>query len=98
VLWLSHLRWFDRQGKQLDDVGQPGTYTYTDLALSPDETRLAAAKIDPKLAQGEMGIWLLDLLRGVSTRFTFDLAPDSAPVWSPDGSRVAFAAYRAGGV
>lgn len=51
--WLSHFRWFDRQGKQLGDVGQSGTYSYTDLALSPDGTRLAASKIDPKVAQGE---------------------------------------------
>ena len=96
ALWLSQLSWFDRQGKQLGHAEQPGTYSYTDFALSPDGKRLAASKIDPR-SGGETGIWLLDLLRGVSTRFTFDQAPDSAPVWSRDGSRVAFAAYRAGG-
>ena len=65
--------------------------------MSPDGTRLATSKIDPRVAEGETGIWLLDLLRGVSTRLTFDLSPDSAPVWSPDGTRVAFNALRAGG-
>jgi eukaryotic-like serine/threonine-protein kinase len=85
-----------RQGKQLGYAEQPGTYSYYDFALSPDGKRLAGSKIDPR-AGGETGIWLLDLLRGVSTRFTFDQAPDSAPVWSPDSSRVAFAASRAGG-
>ena len=96
--WLSRLSWFNRQGKQLGNTGEPGTYSYTDLALSPDGTRLAAARIDPNKA-GDVaeGVWLLDLLRGVGTRFTFDKTPDSAPVWSPDGSRVAFAAFRVGG-
>jgi Tol biopolymer transport system component len=98
TLWLSQLSWFNRQGKKLGNAGPPGTYSYLDFALSPDGTRLAAAKIDPRVAEGETGIWLLDLLRGVSTRFTFDLSPNSAPVWSPDGSRVAFAVQRAGGL
>jgi eukaryotic-like serine/threonine-protein kinase len=96
ALWLSRFIWFDRQGKQLGNTGEPETYSYTDLALSPDGTRLAATRIDPKVAGGEGGIWLLDLIRGVSTRFTFDISPDSAPVWSPDGRRVAFAAFRGG--
>ena len=33
----------------------------------------------------------------MSTRFTFDPTPDSAPVWSPDGTQVAFSALRTGG-
>ena len=51
ALWLSRLSWFDRQGKMLGNAGEPGTYAYTDLALSPDGTRLAAAKIDPKVGR-----------------------------------------------
>jgi hypothetical protein len=96
ALWLSQLSWFDRQGKKLGNAGQPGTYSYIDFALSPDGTRLAASKIDPR-AGSETGIWLLDLLRGVSTPLTFGLTPNFAPIWSPDGSRVAFAVERAGG-
>jgi len=96
ALWLSQLSWFDRQGKQLGHAEKPGTSSYIDFALSPDEKHLASSKIDPRVG-GETGIWLLDLLRGVSTRFTFDRAPDSVPIWSPDGSKVAFAANRAGG-
>ena len=62
--WLSRLSWFDRQGKPLGNVGEPGAYSYADLALSPDGTHLAAARVDAKVAGGEPGIWLLDLLRG----------------------------------
>ena len=95
---LSELTWYDRQGKELSVAGEPGsTYAYFDLALSPDATRVAASRIDLSVVGSKLGIWLLDLARGVSTRFTLDRAPDSSPIWSPDGSRIAFAAARAGG-
>jgi serine/threonine protein kinase len=95
---LSELTWYDRQGKQLSVAGEPGsTYAYFDLALSPDATRVAASRIDLSMAGSQLGIWLLDFARGVSTRFTFDAAPDLSPVWSPDGSRIAFAALRGAG-
>jgi eukaryotic-like serine/threonine-protein kinase len=93
---LSGLRWYDRQGKVLGDAGEPGTYSYSDLALSPDVTRVAATRIDPKSSGAGQVIWLLDLTRIVSARFTFDLSMDVAPAWSPDGSRVAYAAWRVG--
>ena len=35
-------------------------------------------------------IWVLDLVRNVRTRFTFDPADDRNPIWSPDDSRIMF--------
>ena len=78
------LTWFDRQGKILGTVAEPGDYR--DLALSPDGTRVAFRKRSGQVSN----IWLLDLSRGTSTRFTFGSAVDSSPVWSPDGKRIIF--------
>src|SRR5262249_41085338 len=39
-------------------------------------------------------LWLIELERGISTRFTFDPSDDFAPVWSPDGRSIVFASNR----
>jgi eukaryotic-like serine/threonine-protein kinase len=49
-----------------------------------------------RTVQNNVDVWLVDLMRGGSTRFTFDAATDGFPLWSPDGTRIAFASNRNG--
>jgi serine/threonine protein kinase len=84
------LGWFDRDGKFLGPVGPRANYL--DFALSPDATRVAVSQRDQ--GGGNVSIWLLDLIRGIPTRFTSGAYADRRPIWSPDGSRVAFASVR----
>jgi serine/threonine protein kinase/Tol biopolymer transport system component len=84
----SEVGWYDRQGRNLSALG---TGTYYGPRLSPDGTRLAVDFGDPN-----RDIWVFDLRRGVKTRLTFGGGIDAAPVWSPDGSRIAFAALSGG--
>jgi len=79
------LKWLDRAGKMLGTAGEPGDYQ--GMALSPDGTHVALAKRSGPLASN---IWMLDLSRETSTRFTFASEHDTDPVWSPEGDRIAF--------
>jgi eukaryotic-like serine/threonine-protein kinase len=86
------LAWFDRSGKQTGTVGQPDFYW--GQALLPDGRRLAVTVSDPP--SGTIDLWVFGLARGVRTRLTFGPGLNTNPVWSPDGSRIAFISTRNG--
>jgi eukaryotic-like serine/threonine-protein kinase len=78
--------WTDASGKQLGAVGEPGLIW--EVRLSPDGKTLAETVGGPQSRNTDL--WLVDLVRGVHTRFTFNPAINSFLAWSPDGSKIAF--------
>jgi hypothetical protein len=88
----AQLTWFDRSGKTLGTVGSP--METRGPAISPDGKTVAFERLDPQT--GFNDIWLHDLARGTDSRFTFNSKNNLYPIWSPDGSYIAFASNRNG--
>ncbi|HEY6065316.1 MAG TPA: protein kinase [Thermoanaerobaculia bacterium] len=81
------LAWYDRSGKPIGaPFGDP--LDYREFSISPDGKRLAAEVQDPTTGLGD--VWLSDFAGGTRTRFSFGPGPSMCPVWSPDGTRIAF--------
>jgi len=75
---LSELAWVGIDGTREGTIR--GVDQYFGVSLSPDDRRLAVQK------SSNQGLWVIDLERGSSSRFTFNEANDHGPVWSQDGA------------
>ena len=87
----KQLTWFDRNGKSVGRVGVPAEMG--SARISPDGSTVAT---DISVTTGGRDIWMHDLARGTDTRFTFGPGVIAFPVWSGDGSRIAFDAVSGG--
>jgi serine/threonine protein kinase/Tol biopolymer transport system component len=80
------LTWFDREGKPLGTAGNADNILSP--RISPDQKSVVFYQFDGT----SNSIWLFDQERGNTTRLT---GMAYFPVWSPDGSRVAYTLRRA---
>jgi Tol biopolymer transport system component len=87
-----HLMWFDRRGTHVGSVGEPRAYD--SVRLSPDRQSVAFDLIDRDT--GRRDLYVMPIANGTPRRLTSHPATDWQPVWSPDGSQIAFASDRAG--
>ncbi|MGE5277929.1 MAG: protein kinase domain-containing protein, partial [Acidobacteriota bacterium] len=85
-LLLRRLEWYDRKGSQTGVFGEPAAQF--GFRISPDGSRVAVAVYEPGTQTTQ--IWVGDVGRGVRTRLTSGPSSNTGPVWSPEGSRIAF--------
>jgi len=87
----QELLWVDRTGRPLGVAAAAADYA--SVRLSPDEKSIAFSRVDEA---NNSDVWVLDLVRGVPSRITFDPAVDNLPIWSPDGRRILWPSRRSG--
>jgi serine/threonine protein kinase len=89
---VTQFSWFDRSGREIEKVGNPDSNNVVGPSFSPDGGYVALRRT----IDGNDDIWLLELRRGLPSRFTFDPREDSFSTWSPDSKRLVFNSNRTG--
>jgi eukaryotic-like serine/threonine-protein kinase len=89
LTYHSRLVWYDRNGRELGQLGAPGSSAPT---ISPDG-RWVATALD-SAGSGQQNIWVHDLQRGIATRVTTE-GTDTAHAWSGDGHWLVYSSMRA---
>ena len=79
----------DRYGRETPINVQPRGYRFP--AVSPDGRRIAVT-VDPRPSE----IWLIDPVLGQTVPLTSDGVHSILPIWSWDGTRIAFMRYQSG--
>lgn len=88
----SQVSWYDRGGRKLGNLGEPGDVT--NPTISPDGERVILTVRDPGTRTRDL--WLYSVGGGAPSRLTFDAGEDFNPSWSPDGKWIAFSSNRKG--
>ena len=88
----TRFTWFDRSGKELASVADVDILSHP--SFSPDGKRLVWNRSDPRSTNHEL--WISDLTRDATSRFTFDPSSNDFPVWSPAGDYIYFGSSRGG--
>jgi eukaryotic-like serine/threonine-protein kinase len=89
----SQLTWMRRDGTSAGTVGPAAAYL--ELSLAADDRTLAVTRFESNEKVLPVALWLIDIRRSRSTKFTFGIG-SMAPTWSRDGAHVAFASPRGG--
>jgi Tol biopolymer transport system component len=87
---VSRLGWVDRAG-EIEPIGLEAGI-YKDFRLGPTASDLVVVRNRNHSIQLE----LYDLERGVLSSLTTEGSSNASPVWSPDGSRLAYSSNREG--
>ncbi len=89
----TRLLLLNREGRTIRRLPLPAG-RYAQMEFSPDASRIALTYAK---GSAEDHVWIADIARGITTRIEFEGTFDTAPRWTPDGSRVVWGSDRDNG-